>query len=113
MKTSTKLIVVGTLLGTLGLAGVARFASAGPAQSPYATIPEQRDNKLTAQTSDKETNDDTKAKAGDHDKEANDDTKAKAGDHDKETNDDTKTKTGHQVSEAPGGDGDGETNDDG
>jgi uncharacterized membrane protein YkoI len=80
MKTSTKLIVVGTLLGTLGLVGVARFAPAGPAQSLYATMPEQRDNKLTAQTSDKETNDDTKAQAGDRGGERNDGTKEKAGD---------------------------------
>jgi uncharacterized membrane protein YkoI len=82
MKTSTKLIVVGTLLGTLGLAGVARFAFAGPAQPPYATIPEQRDNKVTAQVSngDGETKDDTKGQASDGDKETNDGAKEKAED---------------------------------
>jgi uncharacterized membrane protein YkoI len=82
MKNSTKLIVVGTLLGTLGLAGVARFASAGPAQPPYATIPEQRDNKLTAQSSkgDGETKDDIKGQASDGDKETNDGGKEEAAD---------------------------------
>lgn len=82
MKTSTKLIVVGTLLGTLGLAGVARFAFAGPAQPPYATIPEQRDHKLTAQASngDGETKDDIKGQTSDGDKETNDGVKEEAAD---------------------------------
>ncbi|AFY61902.1 PepSY domain-containing protein [Synechococcus sp. PCC 6312] len=67
MKNSTKFIVIGTLLGTLGLAGMARFAFAGPAQPPYATIPEQHDNKLTAQVGNgnKVTNDGVKEAAAD------------------------------------------------
>jgi Peptidase propeptide and YPEB domain len=64
MKSSTKLIVVGTLLGTLGLAGVARFANAGPAKPPYATIPPYHSSQMTGDR-DTETNDGAKVQAED------------------------------------------------
>jgi uncharacterized membrane protein YkoI len=63
MKTSTRLIVVGTLLGTLGLAGVARLVHA--AQPQTAIMPDHRSSYQIAQASDGdgETNDDTKEQA--------------------------------------------------
>jgi uncharacterized membrane protein YkoI len=65
MKTSAKLIVVGTPLGTLGLAGVARLVHAAQPQTPVAIMPEHRSSQQIAQASDGdgETNDDAKEQA--------------------------------------------------
>jgi len=80
MKTSTKLIMVGTLLGALGFTGVARLVQAAQSHTPVAIMPEHRSGNQIAQASDGdgETNDDTKAQAGNHDKETNDDAKEQA-----------------------------------
>lgn len=65
MKTSTKLIVVSTLLSTLGFAGVARLVYAAQPQTPVAIMPEHHSGNQIAQASnrDKETNDDSKEQA--------------------------------------------------
>ena len=69
------------MLGTLGLAGVARIAYAKPL-TPVAIMPEHRGGNQIAQASDGdgETNDDTKAQAGERDRETNDDAKEQAED---------------------------------
>ena len=63
MKTSTKLIAVSALLGTLGLSGVLSFAHARQSKTSVATIPEHRNSHQISQNGDRETNDDTKAQA--------------------------------------------------
>lgn len=65
MKTSTKLVVVSTLLSTLGFAGVARLVYAAPPQRLVAIMPEHHSGKQVAQASDGdgETNDDGKEQA--------------------------------------------------
>lgn len=65
MKTSTKLIMVGTLLGTLGFAGVARLVHAAQPQMPVAIMPEYHSGNQIAQAGDGETNDDAKKQAED------------------------------------------------
>jgi uncharacterized membrane protein YkoI len=72
MKTSTNLIVIGSLLGTLGLAGVARFVHATQPQPSIAIMPEHRNGSLMTKASDgdKETNDDAKGKAADREESA-------------------------------------------
>jgi uncharacterized membrane protein YkoI len=71
MRTSTKFIVLVTLLGTLGFAGAARLVHAVQPQT------EHRNRNQNAQI-DRETKDDVKEEAKDGDKETNDDAKDQA-----------------------------------
>jgi len=52
MKTSTKVILTATFIGTLGLSGLARTVLAQP-QSPVAVMPQHHSSNLIAQTSDR------------------------------------------------------------
>lgn len=86
MKTSTKLIMVGTLLGTLGFAGVARLVHAAQPQMPVAIMPEHHSGNQIGQ-------------AGDRDRKTNNDAKEQAKDQqegDGETNDDAKEQAREQ-----------------
>ncbi|RMG05485.1 MAG: peptidase, partial [Cyanobacteria bacterium J055] len=62
MKTSTKLILMSSLLGILGLGGVIRIVYAAQPQIPIATIPEHQSSHPIARANDDgagETQDDT------------------------------------------------------
>jgi uncharacterized membrane protein YkoI len=65
MTTSTKLIVVSALLGTLGLASVLSFAHASQSKMSVATMPEHRNSRQISQNGDRETNDDAQETAED------------------------------------------------
>ncbi len=76
MKTLTKLIMVGILLGTFRLAELARIAYAAQPKMPTAILPEHRGGNQIAQAStalpvrDRETNDDAKELAEDQQESA-------------------------------------------
>lgn len=62
MKTSTKLILMSTLLGILGLGGVIRMVYAAQPQRPIATLPDRQNSHQIARANedgDGETDDDT------------------------------------------------------
>jgi uncharacterized membrane protein YkoI len=65
MTTSTKLIVVSGLLGTLGLASVLSFAHASQSKLSVAIMPEHRNSRQISQNGDRETNDDAQETAED------------------------------------------------
>lgn len=66
MTTSTKLIVVSALLGTLGLASVLSFTHASQSKMSAAIMPEHRNSRQISQNGDRETNDDGKKQAEEH-----------------------------------------------
>jgi uncharacterized membrane protein YkoI len=65
MTTSTKLIGVSALLGTLGLASVLSFAHASQSKMSVAIMPEHRNSRQISQNGDRETNDDAQETAED------------------------------------------------
>jgi uncharacterized membrane protein YkoI len=66
MTTSTKLIVVSGLLGTLGLASVLGFAHTSQSKMSVAIMPEHRNSRQISQNGDREINDDDKKQAEEH-----------------------------------------------
>lgn len=66
MTTSTKLIVVSALLGTLGWASVLGFAHASQSKMSVAIMPEHRNSRQISQNGDRETNDDGQKQAEEH-----------------------------------------------